>query len=60
MLVAGWRENMTEHLPDERLAKYSKGQLEEPQLGEVEEHLLVCEKCRLRLSEFDNKWGLNG
>jgi anti-sigma factor ChrR (cupin superfamily) len=51
---------MTEHLPDERLAAYSKGLLEEPQLGEVEEHLMICEKCRMRLTELDNEWGLNG
>jgi hypothetical protein len=51
---------MTEHVPDERLAAYSKGRLGEPQLGEVEEHLLVCERCRARLTEFDNEWGLNG
>jgi anti-sigma factor ChrR (cupin superfamily) len=51
---------MTDHIPDERLAKYSKGLLEEPQLSEAEEHLLICERCRVRLTEFDNKWGLNG
>ena len=51
---------MTEHLTDERLAEYSKGRLDEPQLGEVEEHLLMCERCRVRLTEFDNEWGLNG
>jgi hypothetical protein len=51
---------MNDHLADEHLAQYSKGLLQEPRLGEVEEHLLICEKCRLRLTEFDNKWGLNG
>jgi anti-sigma factor ChrR (cupin superfamily) len=51
---------MTEHVPDEWLAEYSKGRLDEPQLGEVEEHLLICERCRVRLTEFDDKWGLNG
>jgi len=51
---------VTDHVPDERLAEYSKGLLEEPRLGEVEEHLLVCERCRVRLTEFDNEWGLNG
>jgi anti-sigma factor RsiW len=51
---------MTEHLPDERLAEYSSGQLDEPQLGEVEEHLLICERCRVRLTEYDHMWGLNG
>jgi anti-sigma factor RsiW len=51
---------MTEHVPDQRLAEYSKGRLAEPQLGEVEEHLLICERCQVRLTEFDNEWGLNG
>jgi anti-sigma factor ChrR (cupin superfamily) len=51
---------MTDHVPDERLANYSQGLLQEPQLGEVEEHLLICEVCRVRLTEYDNKWGLNG
>ena len=51
---------MTEHVPDERLAEYSKGLLMEPQLESVEEHLLICERCRVRLTEFDNEWGLNG
>ena len=51
---------MTEHVQDEQLAEYSKGLLDELQLGEVEEHLLICERCRERLTEFDNEWGLNG
>jgi len=59
-LLAGRREIMTDHVKDDRLAAYSKGLLVEPQLGEVEEHLLVCERCRLRLTDFDNEWGLNG
>ncbi len=50
----------SDHVTDERLAEYSKGLLAEPQLGDLEEHLLVCEKCRARLTEFDNQWGLNG
>ena len=49
-----------DHIPDEWLDAYSKGQIEEPHLGEVEEHLLVCESCRARLTEFDDVWGLNG
>ena len=59
-LLASLRESMTDHVQDERLAEYSKGLLLEPELGEVEEHLLVCERCRERLTEFDNEWGLNG
>ena len=51
---------INDHVQDERLAEYSKGLLEEPALGDVEEHLLTCEQCRSRLTEFDNEWGLNG
>lgn len=51
---------MSDHIPDEWLAEYSRGIMEEPRLEEVEEHLLICERCRLRLTEFDNEWGLNG
>jgi len=51
---------MTDHVPDQHLAQYSEGLLEEPRLGEVEEHLLICEKCRAKLTEFDNERGLNG
>jgi len=60
-LHRGPTRTMTEHhIADERLAEYSKGVLGEPQLREVEEHLLICERCRARLTEFDNEWGLNG
>jgi hypothetical protein len=45
---------------DEWLAEYGERRLEEPRLGQVEEHLLVCEQCRKRLTEFDDTWGLNG
>ncbi len=51
---------MFEHISDERLAQYSEGRLEEPDLGQVEEHLLICEQCCTRLSKFDDAWGLNG
>ena len=50
----------SEHISDEQLAQYSEGRLVEPQLGEVEEHLLICEQCCARLTEFDDTWGLNG
>ena len=49
-----------DHIPDDELANYSKGLLEEPHLGAVEEHLLICERCRAKLTEVDNQWGLNG
>jgi hypothetical protein len=51
---------ISEHISDERLAQYSEGRLVEPQLGEVEEHLLICEQCCARLTKFDDTWGLNG
>lgn len=51
---------ISEHIPDELLAEYSRGTLEGASLDRVEEHLLICEKCRDRLTEFDNTWGLNG
>jgi anti-sigma factor RsiW len=50
----------SQHATDESLAAYSQGRLQEPLLGEVEEHLLICERCRKRLTEFDDTWGLNG
>jgi len=49
-----------DHIPDELLAEYSQGTLAEADVAKLEEHLLVCEECRLRLTEFDNAWGLNG
>jgi len=49
-----------QHASDESLELYSQGRLQEPQLGQVEEHLLICERCRKRLTEFDDAWGLNG
>jgi hypothetical protein len=51
---------VSEHVSDEQLAQYSEGLLVEPELGKVEEHLLICEWCCARLTEFDDKWGLNG
>jgi hypothetical protein len=53
-------EMISEHISDERLGRYSEWRLEEPGLGEVEEHLLICEQCCARLTEFDDAWGLNG
>jgi anti-sigma factor RsiW len=50
----------SEHVPDEWLDEYSRGKLEEPRLGQVEEHLLICEECCQRLTKFDDAWGLNG
>ncbi|HEY6392867.1 MAG TPA: hypothetical protein VIX89_16420 [Bryobacteraceae bacterium] len=58
--LAGCTRMPNEHVPTEWLAEYSKGILPEPRLGEVEEHLLVCEQCRQQLNQFDDRWGLNG
>ena len=46
---------MTDHSPDEWLKLYSEGGLREPRLGQVEEHLLICERCRGRLTTFDQQ-----
>jgi hypothetical protein len=51
---------ISEHIPDDLLDQYSRGSLEGPKLDELEEHLLMCELCRDRLTEFDHRWGLNG
>ena len=48
------------HVTDEWLEQYSRGALVEPQLGQLEEHLLTCEHCCERLTRFDDSWGLNG
>jgi anti-sigma factor RsiW len=31
------------------------GRLMEPQMARVEEHLLICEECRLRLAAIDSE-----
>ena len=49
-----------EHIADDRLVQYCEGRVVEPELGEIEEHLLICEQCRERLTTFDDAWGLNG
>jgi anti-sigma factor ChrR (cupin superfamily) len=49
-----------DHLSDEQLARYSEGRLEEPAVGQLEEHLLICQPCCARLTVFDDAWGLNG
>jgi anti-sigma factor ChrR (cupin superfamily) len=51
---------MFDHAADEQLAQYSEGRLEEPELGQVEEHLLIGEQCCTCLTKFDDAWGLNG
>lgn len=44
---------MTEHPEEDLLEHYALGKLSGDELGRVEEHLLVCETCRDRLTELD-------
>ena len=46
------------HLGEETLEEYAFGRLVEPELGRVEEHLLVCEDCQDALAEIDKYIGL--
>lgn len=48
---------MTVHIDDETLERYSLGRLSEPELGPVEEHLLVCAECQDKLVESDEFTG---
>lgn len=41
------------HISDESLEQYAMGSLEEPRLGETEEHLLLCSQCQDHLKEID-------
>ena len=41
------------HVSEEDLERYSMNQLAEPELGEVEMHLLVCVECQDRVTESD-------
>ena len=47
------RQGDDRHLDDGELEQYSMGNLPESESGAFEEHLLVCEHCRLRLQETD-------
>jgi predicted anti-sigma-YlaC factor YlaD len=44
---------MTAHISEDTLERYSMDRVREPELTLVEEHLLVCEACRSRLTAFD-------
>jgi anti-sigma factor RsiW len=57
--VAWWARIMN-HVPDDWLDQYSRGTLDAARLAQVEEHLLICEQCRERLTKLDDTWGLNG
>lgn len=39
------------HPEDETLELYALGRLDEPELGEIEEHILICARCQERLDE---------
>jgi hypothetical protein len=41
------------HVSDESLEQYAMGLLQEPVLGEIEEHLLLCSQCQDHLKEID-------
>lgn len=41
------------HVSEEILELYAMDRLGEPKLGEVEEHLLICERCQDRVEEID-------
>lgn len=45
--------NIDGHASDECLEQYAMGSLEEPLLGELEEHLLLCSQCQDHLQEID-------
>jgi methionine-rich copper-binding protein CopC len=41
------------HATEELLEEYSFGRIREPQLGWLEEHLLICEHCQSELDDID-------
>lgn len=44
---------LQKHFDEEMLERYALGQLEGSDLAAVEEHLLVCQRCRDRVVELD-------
>jgi len=42
-----------EHPSDDLLERYSMGRLTEAEMTPLEEHLLICEKCRNRVMQMD-------
>jgi anti-sigma factor RsiW len=44
----------TGHISDEWLHEYSQADLEEPRMSKIEEHLLICDRCRHRVIAFDH------
>src|SRR5213592_3377080 len=43
--------NQKVHPQDETFELYALGRLQEPELGQLEEHLLVCDGCQDKLDE---------
>ena len=41
------------HIEDDLIERYSMGRLTEPELSEVEEHLLICTQCQERVEAED-------
>jgi hypothetical protein len=41
------------HVPDEALEQYALGRMSEPEEAPVEEHLLVCQRCRDEVELID-------
>ena len=42
------------HLDDSEIEAYCLGTIPEPELAELEEHLLTCESCQQRVTEVDS------
>jgi len=47
------RLSMLEHPPLTQLQRFVLDCLDEPELAGIEEHLLICERCRQAVSELD-------
>ena len=45
------------HVSDDLCGSTVFGVRKEPELSQVEQHLLICEIRRARLTEFDDTWG---
>jgi len=51
-------EHKNAHPEEEILERFALGRLDEPELGELEEHLLICGHCQERLDEVTEYAGL--
>ncbi|MEO8049325.1 MAG: hypothetical protein ABI833_02825 [Acidobacteriota bacterium] len=47
------RPSVLVHATEEILEEYSFGRISEPQLGRLEEHLLICPECQSALADID-------